>query len=84
MRYSMHFETSTIQGQSVHQDSLNTYTHMYCTHILQSTHNLKEDKLLNVWWEVSKVVVTHVQGPQAFSQVREVGRERGAGEIVVS
>ncbi len=48
-----------------------------------STHNLKEDKLLDVGWEISQVVVAHIQGPEALPKVGKVGREGRAGEIVV-
>ena len=50
---------------------------------LLQTHNFKEHKFFNVWWELLQIVVSHVQGSQAPSQVGKVGRKGRADEVIV-
>lgn len=40
-------------------------------------------EFFNLRWKLSQVVVSHVESSETFTKVREVGRKRRAGQVVV-
>ena len=46
-------------------------------------YNFKVYEFFNLRWKLSQVVVSHVESSETFTKVREVGRKRRAGQVVV-